>query len=227
MICATFVRGRLNAKRVVERSAIVADACTSPLLLAGPRRDCKRTRMPANNKRSRGQSRRQDREHAGAVDEPVLETNEPETTHVDVLDGNLSSVSDTSASFDVADFGVIHASTTRLCGGLIGRSLRLANSSWPGHSGGSSACAIDGVCLDARWPDERGPAVIVRTIADGSRYGFRPADIFGVLGGARHIKCAVDQKIALSVKLYRTRATLSDSLKPHLFSRVHKMPNTP
>jgi len=104
--------------------------------------------MPAKNKRSLGQSSRQAREHA-ASDEPVLETNADVAMeqHADV---DLCIVPDTRELFDVAGFGTLNVMTTRLCGGLIGRSLWLANSTWPGYSGGSAECMIDGVVLAAR-----------------------------------------------------------------------------
>lgn len=41
---------------------------------------------------------------------------------------DLATVPDTHGDFDVAGFGEVRATTTGLCGGLIGRPLLLANS---------------------------------------------------------------------------------------------------
>ena len=59
---------------------------------------------------------------------------------------NLAQVLDSTAAFDVAGFGVIQATTTYLCGNLIGKSVRLADSTWGTEYSASekSTCVIDG-----------------------------------------------------------------------------------
>ena len=84
----------------------------------------------------------------------------------------------TKANYSVAGFGRISAVTTHLCGHLVGKELRLVNSAWPGYSGGTSACAIDGVAPNLNWPSGNAPALIVCTVDDGYRYAFRPDQIW-------------------------------------------------
>lgn len=94
-------------------------------------------------------------------------------------DVNLAAVPDSTVAFDVAGFGVVKATTTSLCGDLIGKVVVLADSTWGTAYSGSdrSTCVIDGFVWELALPGRRVEAVVVRTVADGYRYVFPYQDI--------------------------------------------------
>ena len=119
------------------------------------------------------------REQEQRPDEPVLELNEPV---LELRSSNLAEVVDTDDEFDVAGHGWLRAISTYLTGALIGCRFRLNNSAWEGYSRGKSTCVIDdGYVLEYNWPSGRAPACIVRTVAGGYHYAFKPDDILPIL----------------------------------------------
>ena len=53
--------------------------------------------------------------------------------------------------FTVAGFGNLRGTTTYLAGHLIGKSVSINNSAWPGYSSGSSLCVIGVFVRDLKW----------------------------------------------------------------------------
>jgi hypothetical protein len=76
----------------------------------------------------------------------------------------------------------VNGTTTHLIGALIGKSFDLNNSAWPGYSGGTSRCVVDGFHHALAWPSGLRPGLIVRTQADGFRYVFEPYQILPSFG---------------------------------------------
>jgi hypothetical protein len=115
----------------------------------------------------------------------------------------------TKANYSVCGFGKISAVTTHLCGHLVGKELHLVNSAWPGYSGGTSACAIDGVAPNLNWPSGNAPALIVRTVADGYRYAFRPDQIWPSIPRAARTLARKEMAFIRAVRAYEMSYVIS------------------
>jgi hypothetical protein len=143
--------------------------------------------MPALNKRKKGQqnskaarAREQEANQEAAGEAAPAMNPEPEPQpQLELSPMQLADVNDEAAEFDVADFGSVIAVTTQFAGALSGgKSFMLNNSAWSGYSGGTSRCTIDGFVAEFSWRDSPpGRALIVRTVADGFHYAFRPDQI--------------------------------------------------
>ena len=107
----------------------------------------------------------------------------------------IDDVITTKRNFDVAGFGVVRGITTHLTGALIGKSVSINNSAWPGYSGGLSDCVIDAYVRDLDWPTGPACALIVRTVDDGCRYAFAPRDIKKALRAATWLHAEKEMEI--------------------------------
>ena len=135
----------------------------------------------------------------------------------------FDAVPSTEAPFDVADHGEITAITTRLSGALIGKSLRLNNSAWPGYDDGlTSAVVVDAVALDLPWPSGPAPALIVRTVEDGFRYAFQPDQIWLRLGRSAVLQAKQELEVLqLRAQLERGFSTPRPELQPPDIPTTH------
>lgn len=91
----------------------------------------------------------------------------------------------------------VKATTTHLNFALIGKTFKLANSTWGSEwSGGKpSACKIVGYVRDLAWPSGTAPALIVQTIADGFNYAFTPRDILNTFGAVARTRAEKEMAI--------------------------------
>lgn len=77
------------------------------------------------------------------------------------------------ASFELGPNGVVQGTTTDTSG-VIGTTLEIPYSAWPGWSNGTARCRIEGYIEHFPWPEGASPAYVVQTMDDGWLYEFRP-----------------------------------------------------
>ena len=99
--------------------------------------------MPAKKKRSKAATEREARRAAQTEESTVDADGAADADAAEPTLRRIDDVITTKRNFDVAGFGVVRGITTHLMGALIGKSVSINNSAWPGYSGGDSDCVID------------------------------------------------------------------------------------
>ena len=143
--------------------------------------------------------------------DPTDSSNGVPSTEQQATEPRLDTVLDTAQSFDVCGFGCVRGvTTTHLTGALIGRRL---NNLWR-LTMLSSQGDIVGFAPHFPWPTGAAPALIVRSLADGSFMAFQLDDVWRCLPASGKLRAAKERAV-LELRA-RVQQIWMDSPQPHL-----------